>query len=373
MIQTTGPASTGGISAGQLGVVNGVATLGSDGKLTAAQRPTVEASQPWDRIFSVAGDLTVSNGRVWRPPYAGTLEGVRGELLTAPSATAAILNVQKNGVSMFTTPAARPTIDANNLYGTVAVPDTQSFAAGDALRVIVEQIGSQPPAGVIVPVTGGFTNQSSATAVTTYDILRAAAAEDGDLSIICIRTTVTQVTVSSLPGWTALSAVGSGASQHHFFYRVHDSAAGPWTATFSASCSAISQRALWRGVDPADPVDVHSEVFSASATSHTPAALTTTDPDTTVTYIAYLNASRAASLPSGYTARRAFNGTGGTADSTHVADKSQAVAGSAGTDGFTLASAATAAICRVALRPIPAPVDWSPGEDLQVTLTGLRA
>ena len=368
------PAS-GGIPVGEKGADNGVATLNSEGLLSPTQRPSVEASQPFDRIFSIDGDLTISEGRPWRPPYAGTIEQVRAELLApAPTGQAVIFNIKKNGAAMFTTPAARPKVDAGALFGAVAVPDTKAFAAGDALVPVIEQIGSAPSAGSIDPVTGGFTFQTEQATVSSYDIVRAGVAQSGDFAFLAVMSRSVTATLATHPGWTLLGSVGPTSNRVlHFLYRVHDSDPGPWTFTFNVATTVMAFRALYRGVDPADPFDVFSQTaLVASATGIAPAALTTTESGLTVVEMAVLSASKAASLPSGYTARQGFNGTGGSSVQFHVADKVQAAAGAADTNTFDLSSSGTHSVGRVALRPV-AGGTTEPGSDLQVTIAGLRS
>jgi hypothetical protein len=95
--------------------------------------------------FSRPGILTATpgTGRL-RFPWAIRVLGVTAAVNTAPTGTSLILDVNKNGTSIFaTTPSNRPTIAAAANATTVEpVPDTVNLAAGDYLTVDVDQIGS---------------------------------------------------------------------------------------------------------------------------------------------------------------------------------------------------------------------------------------
>jgi len=73
---------------------------------------------------------------------AGTIVDVRARILTAPVGSTFIVDVNKNGTTIFTTQANRPTVaDGENVSSTTA-PDVTAVAAGDYLSVDVDQIGS---------------------------------------------------------------------------------------------------------------------------------------------------------------------------------------------------------------------------------------
>jgi hypothetical protein len=71
-----------------------------------------------------------------------TLESYTLACGTAPVGADIILDVNKNGVSLFTTQANRPTIPAGSLNGTTTLPDIKTFTAGDKITIDVDQIGS---------------------------------------------------------------------------------------------------------------------------------------------------------------------------------------------------------------------------------------
>lgn len=73
---------------------------------------------------------------------AGTITDIRAYLGTAPTGASFIADVNKNGTTLFTTQAARPTIAAAAQASSHALPAVTSVAAGDRLSVDVDQIGS---------------------------------------------------------------------------------------------------------------------------------------------------------------------------------------------------------------------------------------
>jgi hypothetical protein len=87
--------------------------------------------------------LFVSTGGIPLPLDGSyTLESYTLACGTAPTGAAIILDVNKNGVSLFTTQANRPTIPAGSLNGTVTMPNITTFVAGDKITVDIDQVGS---------------------------------------------------------------------------------------------------------------------------------------------------------------------------------------------------------------------------------------
>jgi hypothetical protein len=93
--------------------------------------------------FSKSGVLTTGAG-VSRLPIgaAYTIQSVRAMVGTAPTGAAILVDVNKNGTTIFTTQGNRPSIAAAGNASSAAVPDVTSLAAGDFLTVDVDQIGS---------------------------------------------------------------------------------------------------------------------------------------------------------------------------------------------------------------------------------------
>jgi hypothetical protein len=97
--------------------------------------------------FALSGGLTapmVGTLR-FRFPFAATLEGVSAAVNTAPTGASIVLDVNKNGVSIYPI-SAHPTILATTFdSGVEAVPDTTGIVSGDYLQVDVDQVGSIIP------------------------------------------------------------------------------------------------------------------------------------------------------------------------------------------------------------------------------------
>ena len=77
--------------------------------------------------------------------FAGEIVGVRAHLDTAPTGAAFVIDVNKNGTTLFTTQANRPTVAISGTDSTTTLPDVVSVAAGDRLSIDVDVIGSTVP------------------------------------------------------------------------------------------------------------------------------------------------------------------------------------------------------------------------------------
>jgi hypothetical protein len=97
--------------------------------------------------FARTGALTVATGAArFRFPWDVTLLGVTGAVNTAPTGAAIIFDVKRNGTSIFTTTANRPTIAIGAFATTVEpAPDIVALTAGQYLTVDIVQIGSTVP------------------------------------------------------------------------------------------------------------------------------------------------------------------------------------------------------------------------------------
>lgn len=76
---------------------------------------------------------------------AGTIVDIRAHVDTAPVGASLIVDVNKNGVTLFTTQANRPTIADGANASTTTLPDITAVAAGDRITVDVDQIGVGTP------------------------------------------------------------------------------------------------------------------------------------------------------------------------------------------------------------------------------------
>lgn len=137
------------------GQANGYASLDGAAKLPTAQLPlhaSTHAPGGSDPItprlmlptFTKNGVLFVDTGTLRLPIDATyTIVGVRLMVGTAPVGSSIILDVNKNGTTIFTTQANRPTIAAGaNAGGPGTTPNVTSLAAGDYITVDIDQVGS---------------------------------------------------------------------------------------------------------------------------------------------------------------------------------------------------------------------------------------
>ena len=97
--------------------------------------------------FAKAGVLSVSEGKArFRFPFDATVLGVSAAIDTAPAGADIIIDVNKNGTTLFTTQGNRPRIvDGANACTEVTIMDVTACASGDYLTVDVDQIGSVAP------------------------------------------------------------------------------------------------------------------------------------------------------------------------------------------------------------------------------------
>lgn len=111
--------------------------------------------------FAKAGSLSVGvgSGR-FTMPGAGFLIGVDAAINTAPTGASLICDVNKNGTTVFTTQANRPTILASAFApAAVAIPDVLSFSARDYFTVDIDQVGSTiAGSDLVVQVTFALTS-----------------------------------------------------------------------------------------------------------------------------------------------------------------------------------------------------------------------
>lgn len=94
--------------------------------------------------FSYAGTIKVVAGthRLYNDTGRTlTIRTVRASLGTAPTGADVIIDVNKNGTTIFTTQSARPTVAATTNTG-VGVPAVVAWPAGQYLTIDIDQIGS---------------------------------------------------------------------------------------------------------------------------------------------------------------------------------------------------------------------------------------
>lgn len=93
--------------------------------------------------LEASGALTTGAKDRWIAPFSGEIVNVTAVVGTAPTGAPLILDLQKEGVTIFTTTANRPTIPISGTESPVSArPDVTPFAAGDTFTLMVSQIGS---------------------------------------------------------------------------------------------------------------------------------------------------------------------------------------------------------------------------------------
>lgn len=112
-----------------------------------ATRKSIRAVGGETRRFVVTGNISVAAGVArFKVFEACVFDGLYVYLGTAPTGANAIVDINKNGTTIFTTQANRPTVAAAANEGAIAAePEVKSFAAGDVITIDVDQIGSGTP------------------------------------------------------------------------------------------------------------------------------------------------------------------------------------------------------------------------------------
>lgn len=101
-------------------------------------------SQQKTMTFGMQGELSIKTleARIL-VPFDGTISNVVSTVNTPPQGQSIILDIYKNGVTVYgTTPANRPTILAGNNDDLLSIPDTLSFLTNDVFTVGVIQAGT---------------------------------------------------------------------------------------------------------------------------------------------------------------------------------------------------------------------------------------
>lgn len=97
-----------------------------------------------EQTFGYGGTLTtyVGTGRYYAQANC-TISSVWASVGTAPTGSSIIVDINKNGTTIFTTQANRPTIAIGAAYsGNVTNMDITSLSAGDYITIDIDQIGS---------------------------------------------------------------------------------------------------------------------------------------------------------------------------------------------------------------------------------------
>ncbi|MGH3372475.1 MAG: hypothetical protein ACRDPR_21015, partial [Nocardioidaceae bacterium] len=97
--------------------------------------------------FSRTGALSapLAGALRWSPKRAITITGVRANVGTAPVGASILVDVNKNGVTIFSTQSNRPTIPAAGTTDDADAIDLPAVSAGQFLTVDIDQVGSTTP------------------------------------------------------------------------------------------------------------------------------------------------------------------------------------------------------------------------------------
>ena len=134
------------------GVAGGVATLDEQAKVPISQLPL----NPTTKVlpYSFFGTLAVSTGTFRLYNDSGNLwhiTSVRATVATPPGGGSIVIDVNKNGSTVFTTQANRPTIaEGQSGTGKVTNMDITQVSDGDYLTVDIDQVGVTNPGSDLV-------------------------------------------------------------------------------------------------------------------------------------------------------------------------------------------------------------------------------
>jgi hypothetical protein len=113
--------------------------------ITTTRAPGVQQFTYQVQVFTVPGTLSVGTGRAkFYIPGPITLGNVRASVGTAPTGSSIIIDVNKNGSSVFTT-NSKPQIFAGQTLVSTSTPNITEFTTGDYITVDVDAVGSLNP------------------------------------------------------------------------------------------------------------------------------------------------------------------------------------------------------------------------------------
>jgi hypothetical protein len=98
------------------------------------------------QIFTVPGTLSVGAGRAkFYIPGPITLGNVRASVGTAPTGGDLVVDVNKNGTTVFTNQLSRPTFFPGQALVSTSTPNITTLTTGDYLTVDIDSVGSLNP------------------------------------------------------------------------------------------------------------------------------------------------------------------------------------------------------------------------------------
>lgn len=104
--------------------------------------------------FTHSGPLTVGVGTIGYPIKGGTFTilTVAARLTSPPTGSSAIIDVNKNGTTIFGTQAWRPTFAAGSRDAVAGTHSVSQVTDGDILTIDVDQVGSTDPGAYLTVV-----------------------------------------------------------------------------------------------------------------------------------------------------------------------------------------------------------------------------
>lgn len=102
----------------------------------------VNRAFPWFIDGTLNPDPTGRRYARWIVPQAMTIKKAWGAVEAAPTGADILIDIHKNGISIWSTQSNRLTITAGELSGTRTAFDTAVLAPGDMVDIFIDQIGS---------------------------------------------------------------------------------------------------------------------------------------------------------------------------------------------------------------------------------------
>lgn len=314
------------------------------------------------QYVSYPGDLSQGVGTAKLVfPFNVTITGVTLSL-GEPANLDVIVDINKNGSSLFTTQGNRPKVAAGAFVGNIALPDTTTVAAGDYLTFDRDQVGGPASISYVGSATAIYSASSPRT------LSRPSGSQIGDIHIAVIELyqeggTGTSVTPPS--GWTQIgssqvspnNAGGPEQVQYAYWFR-DDGSAGPWQFAFAGASAGQGLLVTYHGcTTTGSPIDAYAAAQIAYATSWiTPSVNTTASTDQIISILVLSGTPTVTSVPTGMVQRGSLT----------VADQTQSTIGGSGSKTWTGSSAMLGTGLTFALK---ADVTASqPGADLTLAL-----
>ena len=124
----------------------GNAYFAADTRVTAASTTTSSTQNIGLVPFSRTGSLSPTIGSArFQLPFNATILGVSATVSTAPSGTSIILDLNRNGITLFSNQGNRPQILSGQNSSQEVDPDVVDMNRGDYLTLDIDQVGNVIP------------------------------------------------------------------------------------------------------------------------------------------------------------------------------------------------------------------------------------